>query len=36
VELAKDWRTGPVTRHLEAVMIVADDKQTFLISEPGI
>src|SRR5215471_6790050 len=26
VELAKDWRTDRALRHLEAVMIVADDK----------
>src|SRR5438046_6932397 len=30
VELAKDWRTDRALRHLEAVMIVADDKLTFL------
>jgi len=35
VELAKDWRTDRSLRHLEAVMIVADDKQTFLISGTG-
>jgi len=35
VELAKDWRTDRALRHLEAVMIVADDKQTFLISGNG-
>jgi ATP-dependent HslUV protease subunit HslV len=35
VELAKDWRTDRALRHLEAVMIVADDKQTFLISGTG-
>src|SRR2546421_6565779 len=35
VELAKDWRTDRSLRHLEAVMIVADDKATFLISGDG-
>ncbi len=35
VELAKDWRIDRSLRHLEAVMIVADDKQTFLISGTG-
>ncbi|PYS06330.1 MAG: HslU--HslV peptidase proteolytic subunit [Acidobacteria bacterium] len=35
VELAKDWRTDRSLRHLEAVMIVADDKSTFLISGTG-
>src|SRR5262244_2347176 len=35
VELAKEWRTDRALRHLEAVMIVADDKNTFLISGNG-
>ena len=35
VELAKDWRTDKSLRHLEAVMIVADPKITFLISGTG-
>jgi ATP-dependent HslUV protease subunit HslV len=35
VELAKDWRTDKSLRHLEAVMIVADQKTTFLISGTG-
>jgi ATP-dependent HslUV protease, peptidase subunit HslV len=35
VELAKDWRTDRALRHLEAVMIVADDKTTFLIAGNG-
>src|ERR671928_325124 len=35
VELAKDWRTDRALRHLEAVMIVADEKMTFLISGNG-
>jgi len=36
VELAKDWRTDRALRHLEAVMIVADEKATFLISGTGV
>src|SRR5213075_209751 len=35
VELAKDWRTDRALRHLEAVMIVADDKNSFLIAGNG-
>lgn len=35
VELAKEWRTDRALRHLEAVMIVADEKNTFLISGTG-
>ncbi len=35
MELAKDWRTDRALRHLEAVMIVADDKNTFLIAGNG-
>src|SRR4029078_4484500 len=35
VELAKDWRTDRALRHREAVMIVADDKTTFLIAGNG-
>ena len=35
VELAKDWRTDKSLRQLEAVMIVADTKMTFLISGTG-
>jgi len=35
VELARDWRTDKSLRHLEAVMIVADEKLTFLISGTG-
>ena len=35
VELAKDWRMDKSLRHLEAVMIVADEKITFLISGTG-
>ena len=35
VELAKDWRTDRVLRHLEALLLVADDKNTFLVSGNG-
>lgn len=35
VELAKDWRTDRLLRHLEALLIVADGKQTLLISGNG-
>ncbi len=35
VELAKEWRTDRSLRHLEALMIVADAKATFLVSGGG-
>ena len=35
VELAKEWRTDKMLRQLEALLIVADPKQTFLISGTG-
>jgi ATP-dependent HslUV protease, peptidase subunit HslV len=35
VELAKDWRTDKMLRQLEALLIVADSKQTFLLSGNG-
>jgi ATP-dependent HslUV protease subunit HslV len=35
VELAKDWRTDRVLRHLEALLLVADVKNTFLLSGNG-
>lgn len=35
VELAKDWRTDRVLRQLEAVMIVADQEKSFLVSGTG-
>ena len=35
VELAKDWRTDRALRHLEALLVVADDKSTFLVSGTG-
>ncbi|UCD12516.1 MAG: ATP-dependent protease subunit HslV [Nitrospinaceae bacterium] len=35
VELAKDWRTDKMLRRLEAMLIVADSEQSFLISGTG-
>jgi ATP-dependent HslUV protease subunit HslV len=35
VELARDWRTDRLLRRLEAMMIVADRKSTFLLSGTG-
>jgi ATP-dependent HslUV protease, peptidase subunit HslV len=35
VELAKDWRTDRMLRNLEALLVVADLQQTFLISGSG-
>ena len=35
VELAKDWRTDRALRHLEALLLVADSKLTFLVSGNG-
>ena len=35
VELAKDWRTDKMLRQLEALLIVSDAKQTFLLSGNG-
>jgi len=35
VELAKDWRTDRMLRHLEALLLVADQNQTYLISGAG-
>ena len=35
VELAKDWRTDRALRRLEAMLIVADAKETFLITGAG-
>jgi ATP-dependent HslUV protease subunit HslV len=35
VELAKDWRTDKALRHLDALLIVGDAKNTFLISGNG-
>ena len=35
IELSKDWRTDKYLRHLEAMMIVADEKHSFLLSGTG-
>jgi ATP-dependent HslUV protease subunit HslV len=35
VELAKDWRTDRILRHLEAILLVADMKYTYLVSGTG-
>ena len=35
VELAKEWRTDRSLRHLNALLIVADAKSTFLLSGTG-
>jgi ATP-dependent HslUV protease, peptidase subunit HslV len=35
VELAKEWRTDRALRHLEALLLVADEKSTYLVSGNG-
>src|SRR5436190_20961078 len=35
VELAKDWRTDKILRHLEALLLVADAKSTYIVSGNG-
>ncbi len=35
VELAKEWRTDKFLRHLEALLLVSDKEQTFLLSGNG-
>jgi ATP-dependent HslUV protease subunit HslV len=35
VELAKDWRTDKFLRHLEALLLVCDKDQTFMLSGQG-
>lgn len=35
IELSKDWRTDKYLRHLEALLIVADHRDAFLISGKG-
>jgi ATP-dependent HslUV protease subunit HslV len=35
VELAKEWRTDRVLRHLEALLLVADNKNTYVVSGNG-
>src|SRR6201992_230040 len=32
VELAKEWRTDKILRHLEALLLVADNKNIFIVS----
>jgi ATP-dependent HslUV protease subunit HslV len=35
IELSKDWRTDKMLRHLEALLVVADNKTSFLLSGNG-
>jgi ATP-dependent HslUV protease subunit HslV len=35
VEMAKDWRTDKVLRHLEALLLVADLDNTYILSGDG-
>jgi ATP-dependent HslUV protease subunit HslV len=35
VELAKDWRTDKYLRHLQALLLVSDKEQTFMLSGQG-
>src|ERR1044072_7317055 len=35
IELSKEWRTDKILRHLEALLVVADDKSSFLLSGNG-
>jgi ATP-dependent HslUV protease, peptidase subunit HslV len=35
VEMAKDWRTDRLLRRLEALLIVADEEHTFILSGTG-
>jgi len=35
VELAKDWRTDRALRRLEAMLVVSDERSTFLLSGTG-
>ena len=35
IELSKEWRTDKVLRHLEALLIVADERSSFLLSGNG-
>jgi ATP-dependent HslUV protease, peptidase subunit HslV len=35
IELSKEWRTDKILRHLEALLIVADTKTSFLLSGNG-
>src|SRR5881394_1355782 len=35
IQLSKEWRTDKILRHLEALMVVADEKGSFLLSGNG-
>ena len=35
IELSKEWRTDKLLRHLEALLVVADNKTSFLLSGNG-
>jgi ATP-dependent HslUV protease, peptidase subunit HslV len=35
IELSKEWRTDKILRHLEALVIVADERHSFLLSGNG-
>jgi ATP-dependent HslUV protease subunit HslV len=35
VELAREWRTDRMLRHLEALLLVADAKDTYIVSGTG-
>lgn len=35
IELSKEWRTDKILRHLEALLIVADERHSFLLSGNG-
>ena len=35
IELSKEWRTDKILRHLEALLIVADERASFLLSGNG-
>ena len=35
IELSKEWRTDKILRHLEALLVVADKKSSFLLSGNG-
>lgn len=35
IELSKEWRTDKMLRHLEALLVVADKKSSFLLSGNG-
>jgi len=35
IELAKEWRTDRLLRHLEALLLVADENNTYIVSGNG-